>query len=260
MGLCGLAVLSTYSRGAFLAMIAMLFYMWLKSSHRIVLGVIGALCLVAAVAFMPDKWTQRIETVQTYEQDGSAMGRLAMWRFGFNVAKDRPFFGGGFEIFPAMQYYERYGMRICEPGEIAVDCTTKARSSHSIYFEVLGEHGFVGLFLFLGIGWSALLAGNWVRRRTRKRADLRWAFDLATMAQVSMIGYAVGGLFLNRAYFDLYYHVVAIMVVTRLIVSRALAAEPAPAGKAATAATGSSGPGGRTSLGTAPTASGIAPG
>jgi hypothetical protein len=48
------------------------------------------------------------------------------------------------------------------------------------------------------------------------------------MTQVSIIGYAVGGLFLNKAFFDLFYSLVAIMVLTDLLVARAIAEAPAP--------------------------------
>ena len=39
------------------------------------------------------------------------------------------------------------------------------------------------------------------------------------MTQVSMIGYAVGGAFLGLSYFDLYYHLIAIIVVLGAIVA-----------------------------------------
>lgn len=226
MGLCGLSILSSYSRGALIAVLAMLGFMWLKSPRKLVLGVIGAVSLVAAIGFMPDKWTSRIETIQTYQQDSSAMSRLTMWKYGFNVATARPLFGGGFEIFPSPQFYPRFGLRLCKDyrhiEELSGDCVLKGRAAHSIYFEVLGEHGFVGLALFLLIGIVALRTGTRVIRQARGRPDLQWAVDLAAMLQVSMIGYAVGGTFLSKAYFDLYYALVAIMVLTGLVVERAL--------------------------------------
>ena len=37
--------------------------------------------------------------------------------------------------------------------------------------------------------------------------------DLARMLQVSVIGYATSGAFLGLAYFDLYYHLIAFVVL-----------------------------------------------
>jgi probable O-glycosylation ligase (exosortase A-associated) len=102
--------------------------------------------------------------------------------------------------------------------------------AHSIYFEVLGEHGFVGLALFLSLGMIALAKGNRIRRISRKRPDIIWAHDLASMIQVSLVGYAVTGLFLGLAYFDLYYHLIAILVITERIVLNEIAVEAADAG------------------------------
>ena len=53
---------------------------------------------------------------------------------------------------------------------------------------------------------------------TRASSADKWAYDLAAMLQVSLIGYAVGGAFLGLAYFDLPYHFLVILVVVKNIV------------------------------------------
>ena len=85
---------------------------------------------------------------------------------------------------------------------------------HSIYFEVMGEHGFIGFGLFVLIGLLAWRTGSKVIRECQKDPDRKWAADLAAMTQVSMVGYATGGAFLGLAYFDYYYHLVIILVLT----------------------------------------------
>jgi hypothetical protein len=62
---------------------------------------------------------------------------------------------------------------------------------------------------------------------------LRWASNLVAMVQVSLVGYLVGGAFLNLAYWDLPYFGLAILIITGDIVRRAAAA---PAGEATPAA------------------------
>ncbi len=94
--------------------------------------------------------------------------------------------------------------------------------AHSIYFEVLGEQGFVGLALFLTLGWLAFRQGNRIRKLCRDRHELQWAFDLASMVQVCLVGYAVAGAFVGLAYFDLYYHLLAMLVITQVMVNRTL--------------------------------------
>ena len=51
----------------------------------------------------------------------------------------------------------------------------------------------------------------------KKRKDCEWIVSLSRMLIVSMCSYAVGGAFLGMAYFDLYYHLIALTVILRMI-------------------------------------------
>ncbi len=170
-----------------------------------------ALIILASIffAFMPEQWHGRMGTIQHYEQDQSAMQRIDAWRFAFNLAKERPVIGGGFETFNPSLFL------LYAPGAVFQD-------AHSIYFEILGEHGFVGLGLFLMLGFLALRTGGWFIKNTRDRPELEWHRDLAAMTQVSLMGYAVAGAFLGLAYFDLFYHLLAIMVLNRYLLLKTL--------------------------------------
>jgi len=204
--LCAASVLSTYSRGAFLAISACAMYLVFKSRARIVMGIAVLVIGAGLLSFMPEKWFERIDTIQSYEEDGSAMGRINAWHFAYNVAKDHPIVGGGFSVFTPDMFL-RYAPN---PQHFA--------DAHSIYFEALGEQGFVGLLIFLALGLLSLSKGNQIRRMARKKPEMLWAFDLASMVQVSLVGYAVAGLFLGLAYFDLYYHLIAILVICQRII------------------------------------------
>ena len=110
--------------------------------------------------------------------------------------------------------------------------------AHSIYFEILGEHGFIGLGMFLLLGIFALRSSRQIMRLTKDVDHLQWMFHLGSMMQVSLVGYAVTGAFLGLAYFDLYYALIAIVVITRNLLSKELEkiaentaiAAPAPRG------------------------------
>jgi probable O-glycosylation ligase (exosortase A-associated) len=203
-----LSIFASYSRGAVLAVAAMGFFLLLKSRKKGPIILIALVAVPLMLSFMPEEWFERLHTIKTYEQDASALGRINAWWFAFNVAVARPLVGGGYQVFDP-ELFKRYAP---EPENF--------HDAHSIYFQVLGEHGFVGLILFLLLGWLALRSAAWVIRNTKDVAELTWARDLASMVQVSMIGYAVGGAFLGLAYFDLYYHLVAITLLTRDYVSR----------------------------------------
>lgn len=193
------AILGTQSRGALLGILAMLLFLILKSRKRVLFLLLIITVAPLAYNFMPESWHSRMASIQTYQEDASAQGRLYAWEFAFNQALDRPLIGGGFEIFAGQ------------------------RDAHSIYFEILGEHGFVGLGLFLCLSFFAWFSGSWIIKKSKKIDELGWARDLAAMLQVSLVGYAVCGAFLGLAYFDFYYHLVAMMVLTKVIVIKHLA-------------------------------------
>jgi len=213
MGLSLLSVLASYSRGAVVALAVMLVFFLVKSRRRLMIGSLSVLALAIGLVFMPQKWVERVESTKNYEQDASVQGRFDAWIFAINIARDRPVLGGGFKVDDSEEIFMRYS-----------PYAARVRSFHSNYFEVLGEHGFVGLFIYLLLGLTTLRMGTVIRKRVGDNPDLAWARDLATMLQVGLIGYAVGGAFLNKAFFDLYYHMIALMVVTDSVVRTALAA------------------------------------
>ncbi len=200
IGLTVVAILGTQSRGALVGLAAMVLYLAMKSRKRT--GLLAALILIlpAAFMFMPDTYFSRMETIETYDQDNSALGRINAWWTALYIALDRPLVGGGFEAFQPWVFV-KYAP---EP--------FRYHDVHSIYFEALGEHGFVGLALFLSIGAVSLLTLSRVSKFAAQHPELVWMRDMASMVYVSLVGYAVSGAFLGLAYFDYFYTLVAIAI------------------------------------------------
>jgi hypothetical protein len=92
--------------------------------------------------------------------------------------------------------------------------------AHSVYFELMAEHGFIGLGLFLVLGISTFLTCGKIARRTRRSPDDAWMNELARMLQVSFVGYAAAGAFLGLAYFNYLYALVAIVVGLRVVAEK----------------------------------------
>lgn len=194
------AVLGSQSRGGFLALSAMAAVLWLRSSKKAVMLILLLFMGAGLLAFMPESWHERMDTVKTYEQDGSAMGRINAWIMAWNLAQDR-WIGGGFEV-AQPEEFAKYAPNPNNP-----------LAAHSIYFQVLGEHGFLGLGLFL-LMWALTwrMAGR-IRSQAGQFEETRWMVGLAGMIQVSLAGYFVGGAFLSLAYFDLPYYIMGIVVL-----------------------------------------------
>jgi putative inorganic carbon (HCO3(-)) transporter len=200
MLLCAAAALGSYSRGALLAIAAMASVLWWRSDKKFAGIVILAVLGIALLSFMPEQWWDRMGTIKTYDDDSSAGGRINAWWMAWNLAKDN-FFGGGFMVSKA-ELFARYA-----PDPLDV------HAAHSIYFMVLGEQGFIGLFLFLAIWILVWRSAGRLRNEGRKQPQTMWLSHLGGMCQVSLAGYAVGGAFLSLSYYDLPYNILVLVVL-----------------------------------------------
>lgn len=202
------ATLFTYSRGAFLGVIALMAVLILKSNKKLPALFLVVFGIIAMLLFAPEKWFGRMNSIDDYKTDGSAMGRLNAWRFAINLALDRPFVGGGFNA--SQRYiFERYAP---DPYDF--------HSPHSIYFEVLGEHGFPGLILFMLLLFGSIMSMRTVKKTYRYIPSMEWVVHYSDMIQLSLIAYMVSGAFLGRAYFDLYYQILGFAVIVKTLAKR----------------------------------------
>lgn len=204
------AVVGSYSRGALLALLAMSGYFWLKTPNKIISGTLVVIALAAAIAFMPETWLDRMHSIEEYQNDPSAMGRLEIWHVAWVMATSRPLTGAGF--------YATY----TQPVVSMFVPDARTRAVHSIWFEVLAEHGFPTFFVWLGIS----VAGGWYAWRIVKRVegipDLQWCANLARMSQVSMIAYMTGGSLLSLCYWDYYFTLLVAVAAVHQHVKAAL--------------------------------------
>ncbi|MBC7604006.1 MAG: putative O-glycosylation ligase, exosortase A system-associated [Ramlibacter sp.] len=214
MVFCAAAALGSQSRGALLAIIAMGGFLWWRSKSRLAGGLVIVVSALALIAFMPDSWTQRMETIGDYQDDTSAMGRISAWYNAWNIAFHYPA-GVGFNA-ARPELFAKYS-----PYPDAI------HAAHSIYFQVLGNHGFIGLAIFLLLWLLTWRSAGWLFKHSPKSKEARWCADLGSMCQVSLLGFAVGGAFLSLSYFDLTYDIMVLVVATRVWVqSRGWEREP----------------------------------
>lgn len=196
------AIFFTYSRGAMLGLVAVMGMMMLQLKKRKIL--IPVVLLGAAIAFLfaPEAWKERMNPTGEQSLDKSAESRINAWTFAWNLASDYPVAGGGFATFtrPLFILYAPH------PGDL--------HGPHSVYFGILAEHGFVGLFLYLSLIASAFYSTSQVIRWSKTMGD-EVAAQYARMFRFSMVGFLVSGLFLGRQYFDYFYTILACVAVLK---------------------------------------------
>jgi probable O-glycosylation ligase (exosortase A-associated) len=214
MLLCAAAALGSYSRGALIAISSMAVFLWWRGKNKVVMAMVLVLVAIPLIAFMPDAWVARMSSIGDYQEDRSSLGRISAWWTAWNIGLRYPT-GVGFnaarpELFAMYSPYPDY-----------------VHAAHSIYFQILGNHGFIGLFIFLALWIATWRSASWIRTRKGLGPEAKWCNDLASMCQVSLVGYAVGGAFLSLSYFDLPYNIMVLIVLTRVWVhKRAWETEP----------------------------------
>lgn len=212
--LCVPTIFFTFSRGGLLTLCVVSALLLWRSKNRLAVGALMGIALMGFLAFtsetVTEKYLNRASTIDDYEEDGSAQGRLNAWRTSWYVFLDYPVLGVGPNNLEVV--FRRYSPE-----------TDRFRVAHNAYFQVLAESGLPALLLFLG----AIGAALWRMERLRKIGPPGWVEIQARMLQISIVAYMVGSLFLNTAYNEVIYHLIALTVSLEVVARTATAEVPA---------------------------------
>lgn len=195
------AIIGTHSRGAFLSLIAFGGYFWIRARHKFAILAGLALIMAPTVAFMPGKWTERMRTIGEATQDASFMGRVDAWVINYKLAAEHPVTGAGLR--------NSYQKEIAQ--SVDISRAESAKAAHSIYFEVLGGAGFIGLAIYLSLFASAFFSAwrIYLSRANEKLAPWKWRF--AYYAQMSIFVFALGGASTSMEMWDGYLIIIALV-------------------------------------------------
>src|SRR6185312_5621034 len=125
--------------------------------------------------------------------------RLQSWTVAWHVALDYPITGAGFEFeyTPDTARWLKYG------SEKYVWALQAPTAAHSIYFQILGQHGFIAFGLFMVLLVGSLFRLQRIRKMASMGAEHGSIAAYAAALQIALVGYMVSGAFLSSAYFDL---------------------------------------------------------
>jgi len=203
-----LAAIGTTSRTGLVALVVLMFLKWVGSSRKFV-HLIVLLFLAGATTFVIDEsWQSRMSTITDYEQESSAAGRIAVWKWTMEFVMENPL-GGGFDSFRINKIRTPHPL---DPDQIL---EVRGKAFHSSYFEILGEHGFVGLAIF---GILIFLTFKYLGRLSRDPPDGEegaWIGGLASAVRQSLFVYLVGSLFIGIAFQPFMYYLIATAICLR---------------------------------------------
>lgn len=201
-----ISVIGSYSRGALIGLFALGSVGLLRARNRFAYLAVACPVIILIVLFMPEHFFQRMDTISTASQDASFEGRIYAWRVAYLYASDHFPFGAGFYAPQLSAIFNRY-----LPGQTP-------HAAHSIYFQVLGEQGFIGLSIYLIMLIAAFLRCSRIISVTRRVPEQRWAHDLAIAIQASLLVFCVAGAALSMAYYDLFVIELAMLLPLRDII------------------------------------------
>jgi probable O-glycosylation ligase (exosortase A-associated) len=178
--------------------------------HRFLYAGLAGVALLAAIPFLPQSYTERMETLGNTEGDQSASTRVQVWMWTLDYVKAKPL-GGGFEAYLGNKFTYETKQVVGTGNNRTIDyevVTDQARAYHSSYFEMLGEQGWPGLFLWLllqGLGLWQMERIRWRFGRNKgeeggEDGRASWQWGLATALQQAQVVYLVGALFVGIAY------------------------------------------------------------
>lgn len=205
-----MSVLLTYSRGGLLGLLVVLLAIVMKSRHKIVAAVLLLVVALSVVSVAPGAWWDRMDRIAHGKLDSSANQRLVSWGTAWHFSHDYPITGGGFDTLPDVNVFQRYQLRPLPEG-------FKSSGPHSIYFQLLADHGFVGLGIFLAMIASCFVSLWRIRRSVRYLPSLRWLGDYSYMIQVAIMAFLTSGAFLGFAYLDVIYQMIATVIVMKVL-------------------------------------------
>jgi putative inorganic carbon (HCO3(-)) transporter len=216
---CGiLTVIFTYSRGGLLGLAAILLTIAFKSRYRVLSAFLLVIFGFVLLTLAPEQWTGRMGTLTGKEKlDDSAKQRLVSWGTTWNFVMDYPIAGGSFRSLPNVDLFQRYQSEPLPEGFLS-------SGPHSIYFQTLGEQGFVGLAMYLALIMSAMVSLRGLSRRSQLLPSTAWIKTYTDIIEVSLIGVLVSGAFLGLADFDLFFQMIACTIILKILWKRELVA------------------------------------
>jgi len=207
--LCFASALSSWSRGALLAMgVLTLILLWHSKRKYLVLPML-LIGIYMVVQYLPEEWFARMGTINTFQEDASAMSRVNTWIDGWYHTLEHPFTGAGFE-----------GWR-----------WVTMRDWHSSFVEIFSEHGFIAFGIWISLIIGTIINLSRLPRITSGIAEMQWVANYSYMLRASLITYMAGTAFLGLSYWDLLYHLIFISVLLKQFVMDELENHGMPATK-----------------------------
>ncbi len=207
----------TYSRSGFLCMVAgILAFIALDKNKLRNIFVILVIAL-AMSSRISDKYINRLETIQNYEEDNSAMGRVAVNKAAINMIRTHPVLGVGAGNFNSefIEYVPYELLQWVSPG----------KSPHNVFLQVGSETGIIGLSIFsVFIIWCFIDLIK-LRLKFMKHSPPIVSFQIVNSLLAGFFAYMVGQQFGQGGYYGYIYVFAPLITVAGKVIGEKIKSE-----------------------------------
>ncbi|MDR3299077.1 MAG: putative O-glycosylation ligase, exosortase A system-associated [Candidatus Accumulibacter sp.] len=222
------SVLGTNSRGGVVALGVVGIWFFHTSRHKLKTLLLIGIAAAMVFALAPESWFSRMDSIGQAGEDSSFMGRVVAWKISSAIALQNPIFGGGFHAVQLQHVWDQFRYSDGLLGSVTTPVPELvARAAHSIYFEIMGDLGFFGLLLFLGVFLNSLVARYHIKLLIERAPERYiWALDMADALMLAILAYLAGGAAVSLGYFEIPYMLVMLMEILRQYVKNETLAAP----------------------------------
>ena len=220
--------ISTLSRGGFLGLVAVIFYAFSLSKHKIIFIVLAVVVGLGAITFAPPEYFEEVQSIDSssYRRDTGAT-RIDSWKAGWRMFLDNPVIGvGAYNFGPNFSDYWDQGRN---PDKMW------GRVAHSLYFTLLPEMGLAGTFCFIGMLFynykdyrfilslektkesQLALSSLPIHEKDELAIAIRRLYFFTCASMGAMLAYLVTGFFISVLWYDYFWKLTAYSIVMRNI-------------------------------------------
>jgi O-antigen ligase len=194
-----IAIIGTFSRGAFLALILSVVLIALQQRVRYSVIFVVAVTVLLVMPFLPKGFSDRMGTLTIFTSSNASVhsevsfqGRTSELLAAVGMFSDHPILGVGAGNY--VVHYQDYASRL------GLERRTEDRQAHSLYLEIAAETGLLGLTVFFALITSLMVSLNQTRQQLKLLGkDEKWSPWIISL-QIGIIAYLTSSIFLHGDY------------------------------------------------------------
>lgn len=202
-----LAVVVSFSRGGFVGLVSVGFFIWIFSNRKVLSLVIIVLVGVSVYYYSGESYLNEMSTV-TDQSDDTAQARLKSWTSAWKMFLDNPLGVGGNNF--QWRFHEYQGDNFLRG--------MGGRVAHSLWFTLIPELGIIGIIIYFRLLFYNIKDTFFLKAiNVDNNPDMQYLHILSLSFIASLAGFFASATFISVLYYPHYWYLTGLIVATRMI-------------------------------------------